>query len=57
MCLSAFAQSSTTRGEDERKAIAAEAREVALHYTEALPNFTCDQDTDRYVNPTARKVK
>ena len=31
-------------------AFIAEAREIALHYTQSLPNFVCDQDTDRYVN-------
>jgi hypothetical protein len=49
LCLRAFSQSAPP-GESERIGIIAEAREVALHYTESLPNFTCDQDTDRYVN-------
>jgi hypothetical protein len=32
-----------------------QAREMALNYTQSLPNFTCDQETDRYVNRNARK--
>lgn len=43
--------------EEEQQAIIAETRKVALHYTQALPNFTCDQDTDRYVNPHGNKSK
>jgi hypothetical protein len=31
-------------------ALIAEAREIALHYTQSLPNFVCDQETDRYVS-------
>jgi hypothetical protein len=56
LCLQAFSQSAPP-DEDERKAIVAEARDVALHYTDALPNFTCDQDTDRYVNYHGDKHK
>ncbi len=31
-------------------AIIEQAREIALHYTQSLPNFVCDQETERYVN-------
>ena len=46
---SALAQSAPP-SDEELQTIVAEARQVALNYTNALPNFTCDQDTDRFVN-------
>ncbi len=42
---------------EEQQGIIEEARKVALSYTQSLPNFTCDQDTDRYVNPHGDKSK
>jgi hypothetical protein len=38
-------------------ALIAGAREIALHYTQSLPNFVCDQVTERYVNPRGDKKK
>lgn len=40
-----------------QKALIDDAREIALHYTESLPNFVCDQVTERSVNPRADKKK
>jgi hypothetical protein len=40
-----------------QEAFIAEAREIALHYTRSLPNFVCDQVTERYVNPRGDKKK
>jgi hypothetical protein len=34
----------------DQQAFIAQAREVALRYTQNLPNFTCDQETERFVN-------
>ncbi len=34
----------------DQQAVIAEAREIALHYTQSLPNFICDQETERYAN-------
>ena len=34
----------------EQKAVIEKARTIALHYTESLPNFICDQNTHRYQN-------
>ncbi len=53
-CLRALSQTSPPE-EDEQKTIVEEARAIALRYSEALPNFTCDQETDRYVNPHGDK--
>jgi hypothetical protein len=41
----------------DQDALIARARESALHYTQSLPNFTCDQVTERFVNPRADKNK
>jgi hypothetical protein len=56
VCLTALAQTGPP-SEDEQREIIGETRKVALNYTQQLPNFTCEQDTDRYVNPHGDKSK
>jgi hypothetical protein len=40
-----------------QEALIADAREIALHYTQSLPNFICDQVTERFVNPRGDRKK